>query len=201
MCPLRRALHARRLADEQARPVDHRPWAAATGSVSSCSLSCRSSSSCSSSSSCWRSSRSRNAIAPMSQGPMRRRPSWSVRGQRHHSPHQLPGSSAAAGNARCLTAIVREGAEAGSPIRSLGSRVMVQPVGSPMRLLPRVVTGSVQSPPSPNRPLVCPVTIVFWSRSARRSPMRRPLPTCPPPLSATVLLTRRRVPPETMPLP
>ena len=43
-------------------------WAAAAGSAS-CS---------SSSSSCWRSSRCRNSIAPMSQGPIRRRPSWSV---------------------------------------------------------------------------------------------------------------------------
>ena len=55
----------------------------------------------------------------------------------------------------------------------------MQPVGSPMRLLPRVVTGPVQSPPSPNRPLVCPVTIVFWSRR-RRITDEKAAPDMPP---------------------
>ena len=62
----------------------HQRWAGGgapypTSSSSSASSASRSSSSASSGGG---SSRSRNSIAPMSQGPRRRRPSWSVRGQR-----------------------------------------------------------------------------------------------------------------------
>src|SRR5262245_31785027 len=59
-----------------------------------------------------------------------------------------------------------KGPKPGSPVKSLGSRVMVHPVGSPTRLFPNEVTMSVHSFPRPPllraRIVFCKITGPPW---------------------------------------
>ena len=77
----------------------------------------------------------------------------------------------------------------GSPVRSVGWRVMVQPVGSPTRLWPSEVTGPAQSRPFP----VLSATSVFCSANTPSS--LRSLPTLNrDAFPATVQFVRMTVP-------
>src|SRR5947208_2726078 len=131
----------------------------------------------------------------MSQGPTRRFPSWSLLGHTALFPASIAWLVDSKG--KCpfpgLPLSVKV-SKPGSPVRSLGCRVMVHPLRSPIRLLPSEVTVPLQS--CPVAPALFLAIIVFCMSTA-------PLPPIPPPLpdpnaialfSASVLLVRSTMP-------
>src|SRR5262249_6329384 len=109
----------------------------------------------------------------MSQRPTRGCPSWSVGGHTAAFPAPMAGLVDSSG--KCPLPGVPSSVKAskpGSPVRSLGWSVMVHPVGSPIRLCPREVSGPPQSSSLPAKEL--PARSMF-SRTTVPDPFVTPL--------------------------